>query len=1643
MQTGQIGNFDHRYAAEVFSRMAADRQAGSGGEGAPGWLVGNCDLGRVRADALLATPAGVTFFFFREWRGPVVWRGPAGWTAGESMAVLFPGRRDQAEVLERCREWLARKLSALPGGAGAAVRAVIVVPASAETGGSALPEACREWLSVLPEDALPAWFAARGAEPGALDGGQLEALYRSFGFDVLLVEEAGNRLAEEAGHQLSTAADFYAELQAALPAAGAPAAAVRGAYGVLQDVLRRAVDQQLLDNRLAFAGLFAKLDYLFKEHHLEDSLARAVNDARQRLRHLGQLSDGETCRCFPYDLAAVCRFIAAVAGGPVIVPDALRQRFPAKPLPRTSPRRTADCVRMAVERWDEAYVYGRAADGRRLKVRYDQHGGYHVGDWGYLRGLFAEGQQLNLLRPREAEGTLFPELVIVDPDNLINVSAVAACFESYAESAKVDLLNKLKPAPCSAAILLGNLAGQLMDEAVRTDGDGHAAYAESVRGFFARNALQLAACPDLPPDFHAEAQRQAAHIRQAVREDLRRSVASFSPADVVTEPTFFSEMLGLQGRMDFLQLDYGILLEQKSGKGAFVPGAAPDAPPRYQERHYVQLLLYMALLHYNYHLPYAHIYPFLFYSKYGRGLLHLGPAPGLLFRALKVRNEMAARERAYAEGGVAELAAWTPELLNEKQAAGPLWERYTRPELERLLRPVREASGLERAYFFRFFTFLEKERLLAKVGGKTKECSGLSSLWNECLEEKEKAGNIYAGLTLERLAPGEYGGIGVLELRFAAGAEQGRDACNFRPGDIVVCYAYEPPADPDVCRGPVFRAVLEGFGEGTVRLRLRYEQTNARVFNRAPAVRWAVEHDFMDASYASLFRGLHAFLSAPKRRRDLLLTLRRPEADGAAALRGSYGGGEFDELVRRVRQARDFFLLVGPPGTGKTSFGLMNVLREELLEPGASVLLMAYTNRAVDEICSKLVGKDGIPEAGFVRLGSELSCAAPYRPYLLERRVADCPRLEQVRALISRTRVFVGTTTAFNSHPELFGMKRFDLAIVDEASQILEPHLAGLLSATHEGREAIGRFLLIGDHKQLPAVVQQSAADARVTDPALLRIGLRDCRQSLFERLLARYRTDPSVCFTLTRQGRMHRDIAHFPSQAFYQNALCVVPGTHQERPLPAAGAGRDGVEDLLATRRVAFLDAPLPESAPSAKVNPVEARMAAATVAAVRRMAGGRLDAARTVGIIVPYRNQIAAVRAALQDAGVCEAADISIDTVERFQGSQRDVIIYCFTVQRRSQLDFLAANVFTEDGVLIDRKLNVAMTRARERLLLIGHAALLAENVTFFQLLSYLRRCGCFFSVAPDDYAAGRFAVAPLPDRAPSRPVLSASASVRSAFARHVEEPLRAASPSGWPGLVLGADDEEQLQWLAYGRSRFRLPLRRLVQGQPREVSPDQLAALYALRYLPAYLPQLRALLLAHGAALGRCVERGGGRLRLVDVGCGPGTGALALLDALPALAERTDYEGVDASAAMTALAERLVGSASGGRLSARFAARLPETDVPGAPGTTLYLLSHTADCLGAWQAGRMARQMLAEAAAVPLRRVLVLVVCAPGDEALRAFGTLRDVWQPAARRLVRRQWPASGATGGQPFTAALWLLGSGTAAGTDAATSRGPRG
>lgn len=1090
-------------------------------------------------------------------------------------------------------------------------------------------------------------------------------------------------------------------------------ALVRGDAGIgerykqLNRLFHRLLAEHTAFTTARLVGAFARLDYLLKEGQADRAFQRQVNDLRVALKHIsrGEVSDEELANRWQLDAYVLARLISFLTREPIPedIPASVR---PAVPLHPSTAREIVPYLRLLVSRWDDRCVYGTLEqDGvKEVTVCYADGNKLYPYDWTYLQKLWQRGTQVNLIRPIERDGVYYPELIVLEPDYLVDISQIARCFAVYAESPLVQLIDRLTPDAPSEPMMLGYMAGQLLDEELH---NMQRPYGETALDFYQHNAMNLL-CTEMTPDFHTKAMQQRANIHNAVSVQLPMMADRYQRERVVVEPSFVSEMLGLQGRMDFLQTDMRVLIEQKSGKAAFVPYDPEPDNPKPREEHYVQMLLYMALVRYNHRRLYERnnreLHAFLLYSAYPNALVGLGFSPDLLFRAFKLRNRLVAQDRWLTGHGFSLLTTLTPERLNEKGVQGKLWDMYVRPRLEETLLPIHQASQLELKYYLRLLRFVALEHQLSKLGNQTKENSGFASLWHDSTDEKRQAGNIYDGLRLMWPRVGEeITWVDHVELAFAE--EHDTDMGNFRLGDAVLLYSYAGDEQPDAREHILYRGSIQDITPHGLAVRLRNAQTDAKVLMGDADRLWAVEHDFVESTHTALYQGVHSFLSAPQERRDLLMMQRLPQVDETRTLRGCYG--DFDELMLRVKQAKDIFLLIGPPGTGKTSFGMFNTLLEELQEPGSQVLVMSYTNRAVDEISSKLHGA-----VDFIRVGSDANCAVEYREHLFSERVKQCRNRAELEALIRRTRVFVGTTTALSSARPLFQLKRFSLAIVDEAGQILEPSLLALLSMQHDGGSAIRKFVLIGDHKQLPAVVQQRQQESEVSDEMLREIGLTDCRLSLFERLLRRYGQNPAVTYMLTRQGRMHPDIARFPNEAFYGGKLQVVPLPHQ-------------LEES-SNRRVMFYDVLPQEGEVADKANQAEADVIARLVRGIYERERQNFSSYDTVGVIVPYRNQIATIRNTIDKMGIPALHHITIDTVERYQGSQRRYIIYGFTVKYVYQLRFLTDATFVEDEHVIDRKLNVAMTRAQEYLMLVGNARLLKTNDVFARLIdfAYLRK-------------------------------------------------------------------------------------------------------------------------------------------------------------------------------------------------------------------------------------------------------------------------------------------------------------------------------
>ena len=1223
-------------------------------------------------------------------------------------------------------------------------------------------------------------------------------------------------------------------------------------YILLHKVLEQACYELTTGVTLSFANLFSRLDYICKEKKMTPSDRYAIQTMRRNCNAaMGDRFQADMQE-YLYDLRALVRFVSL--GFEEDIPASILPEIPHSNRPYQGTRLShIPYVRASVTSWNDTQIFA-ATDSEAdpfIIINYAK-GGYD-GDLLYLKDLLSENLPLNLLDVRvDEENHYIPNLIVIHPDYLIDISSLAACFREYGHHPLNYFMNKIKPRANTAPILMGNLASQFLDDYINEQPQEPVSYPRTIKKFFAASALDFCTC-SLPADFHAQAQAQMMNIRSFVHDVLPHNIRNFNKKNTLLEASFICEKLGLQGRVDMMQKDFQVLIEQKAGK-------RDEYHRRHKEDHFIQMMLYQGVLMYNFGQETANMQTFLLYSKYADGLLIEHFAENLFRESIKLRNYIVYNEMRLGEGAIGEIVdSLSTDLLNELQIGGKLWNDYQEPQLQTAINTLKRCTPLERAYFNRFFTFVSKEQILSKTGGSNDASHGFAGNWHIPLHEKLEAGNILTGLTIqEKQSSGPGKGYDLIELHIPAQDEDFLP--NFRTGDMVILYAYKE--EPDMRKQILMKGNILELQPDRMTLVLRNGQQNKDIIGGKEEV-FAVEHDFSDTSANNGFRGLYAFLSAQADRKELLLGVRPPAQLEDVKLNGDYG--RFNELILKEKQAKDYFLLVGPPGTGKTSCALRFMVEEALSKPDTSILLLSYTNRAVDEICAMLTDSGIADRTPFIRIGNELSCDKRFVPYLLKYSLDDCPKLTDIQQKMARTRIFVGTTTAINNRLNLFTLKHFQLAIIDEASQILEPDLIGILSARHQQHNAIDKFILVGDYKQLPAIAQQSAEEATVTDLLLRNIGLEDCRNSLFERL---YKSSPDTCRSiLHKQGRMHPAIAEFPNQTFYyREQLESVPLPHQleETPYEAGLTPQDSIDQLLLERRMVFIPAEAPDHLTcSDKTNPNEARIVATLLGHIYRLTESRFDPNRTVGVIVPYRNQIAMIRKEIAHLQLPTLQDISIDTVERYQGSQRDIIIYSFTIQNFSQLNFLTANTFQEGNFLIDRKLNVALTRARKQLLLTGNPHILGANITFYKLMEYIRLHNGYLETDAHSFCRGDFT---LPSYRKNWEVTDGTYSLPAHFKQVFPELIA-------PPAQLEENEAYYREATAYGRSDFRTP--------PEEMSPSDFCQVYNYLYMRKQYAAAQALFTGSGNWLHDLIRKVSGRVVFCDLSCEAGASGLAFAD------------------------------------------------------------------------------------------------------------------------------------------------------------------
>jgi superfamily I DNA and/or RNA helicase len=490
---------------------------------------------------------------------------------------------------------------------------------------------------------------------------------------------------------------------------------------------------------------------------------------------------------------------------------------------------------------------------------------------------------------------------------------------------------------------------------------------------------------------------------------------------------------------------------------------------------------------------------------------------------------------------------------------------------------------------------------------------------------------------------------------------------------------------------------------------------------------------FDETSYRTMFDALERVIGAKGTRlaylRDLFHSRQVAETYSFEAMRFPWLNTSQESAVNAVLRAKDVQVLHGPPGTGKTTT-LVEAINETLMRE-TQVLVCAQSNTAVDWISEKLVDC-GIP---VLRLGNPTRVNDKMLSFTYERRFADhpdYPKLWQVRRTLRELRrrrrekvehyhqklerlkevavelevrinadifgqVRVIASTLVGAGSKLLDGQKFNTVFIDEAAQALE-------AACWIPIRCANRVILAGDHCQLPPTVKCLEA---------IKGGLS---KTLMERLVE---NKPGSVSLLEVQYRMNDEIMQFSSDYFYHGKMKSAPEVaHRlvhDGDMPVQWLDTSAI-NVGAGDQHDFREQFVGES--FGRINKGEANLALSVLQIYFQRIGKQriLDDRIEVGIISPYRAQVQYLKRLLKKRPFFKPFLhlISINTVDGFQGQERDVIL----------ITMVRANAEGQIGFLHDlRRMNVAVTRARMKLLIVGHAATLTRTPFYKRLFDYVQ--------------------------------------------------------------------------------------------------------------------------------------------------------------------------------------------------------------------------------------------------------------------------------------------------------------------------------
>jgi len=877
--------------------------------------------------------------------------------------------------------------------------------------------------------------------------------------------------------------------------------------------------------------------------------------------------------------------------------------------------------------------------------------------------------------------------IVIEPDFLVDITSIAECFSNRLIAPELFFLKFIKPAQTSIPMLKGNFVNYLLD------------------AIFSGNNIEI------ENDFLQFTKRQIMKVLHLTEQDIQNilndvennhlgnlfEVANIFKSNTVTlEPSFISAEYGLQGRLDAL-IEYDDIPDRKT-----IFELKTSNPPNYDcwQNHYAQVMGYSLLLKSVFGEETSG-HRMIFYSKAVESMLR-----NVTYSKQTISNILMCRN--IIVGKLFKLINLEYDFIDDINALRIMnLPNYLLEEVSGYLELYDNLRTYEKSYFKVMTAFIMKEMMAKKIGyidpsGAVRH--GFASLWNMSLAEKVANKIILQGLCYAKVENELY-------HFYIKRENQNHDdsdvVSTFRENDLILLYPAKMHKGEYVSnpmKTPVLKAVLRKISTDYIAVQFRNEFISERFLQNYPF--YFAEFDLSEISvFDAPSHFIHFFRLDPMKR-DILLGMSMPRVDTSQP---STLESMFDQIMYKASIMHDYLLLQGPPGTGKTSKYLIGIVKQHLSTHTTPIVISAYTHKAIEEVCLNLQRN----EIDFYLLGSRNHPNSHFSDNSEKEETDIKQLLQNMLSKLSSTRVFVSTVLNLLSEgPYLSKILSLDLLIVDEASQILEYQLLCLVSV-------FKRFVLIGDHYQLPAIASQEIT--KLPQEMVDEMGIQSLAGSLFERLYRRCEQNnwEYSYHLLSEHFRMHSQIANLINPFYNNRLLSTVERQQTHLTLYGGYTVPDERLKCLTNNRTLFFST---DESNHTRYSIEEADLVLLIANTIYKALGARFTEA-TLGVICTWKLQVNRVRDALLALPVHPM--IIVDTVERFQGSERDIIIYSTAVSKASEIRRMQS--LTNDG-LIDRKLNVAISRAKEQFILLGNAEILSLSPHYKRVIDAINKLNLF---------------------------------------------------------------------------------------------------------------------------------------------------------------------------------------------------------------------------------------------------------------------------------------------------------------------------